>query len=523
MSVAKPIIFLSYAREDRRRVLNIYRALRNAGLNPWMDQPPKPWHNEGILPGQQWDSEIRKKISQAALVLLFLSGKSLAKQGYVQREYRLALNLALERPPASVSVVPILLESCDVPDIRVDTISLRHFQWHPQYRSTIDELVSLVTNILAPTPIEFPRPDDGTDQTSDARALFAIVGFSESVDDSMAGALTNCVAALLRGDVQAAIRASWSAKASHTDLNLENVTHALLQISDPAIATGCALVVAQLYNRRDIAASERSRFQAWLTHRVLEVGAIGAMLLTQTKRPGREAYDSLQAYAAQPNRLRGAQLLFRDFITPDSSVARLTERAPLLMWQVLANDPHLAGMEMRHLSFHDASSRFQKLVRAKDWRTREIAGAIWAADDRVPISKKLTLFEDPEPRVRFRALEGMLHARQYNGDFELIMNALLANTHTESETRSYRVHGVNDNRCVMVALEDSAFEAPSPSFWGGGLGYDFVESLDTINLRLCAFTVLGEFYEVAHPSSWHYAEGVPQWIRDSQLARSISG
>ena len=48
MNDPQPIVFLSYAKEDRRRVLNVYRALREAGLRPWMDAPPKPWHREGI-------------------------------------------------------------------------------------------------------------------------------------------------------------------------------------------------------------------------------------------------------------------------------------------------------------------------------------------------------------------------------------------------------------------------------------------------------------------------------------------
>jgi len=83
---ANPAIFLSYAKEDQRRVQNIYRHLRQAGLNPWMDHPPHPWSRDGLIPGQEWDTEIRRKLNEAALVLLFLSRISLAKRGYVQRE-----------------------------------------------------------------------------------------------------------------------------------------------------------------------------------------------------------------------------------------------------------------------------------------------------------------------------------------------------------------------------------------------------------------------------------------------------
>jgi hypothetical protein len=37
MMTEKPTIFLSYAREDRARVEQVYDALRAEGLNPWLD------------------------------------------------------------------------------------------------------------------------------------------------------------------------------------------------------------------------------------------------------------------------------------------------------------------------------------------------------------------------------------------------------------------------------------------------------------------------------------------------------
>jgi hypothetical protein len=126
----EPLIFLSYAKEDIRRVRNVYRRLRQAGLSPWMDQPPNPWGQDGILPGENWDEVIRDKITSARIVLLFLSKTSIAKRGYVQREFRLALNLAMEAPPNSISVIPVIVEPCEPPSIKVDTISLNQLQWY---------------------------------------------------------------------------------------------------------------------------------------------------------------------------------------------------------------------------------------------------------------------------------------------------------------------------------------------------------------------------------------------------------
>jgi hypothetical protein len=50
---SRPFIFLSYAREDKERVDQVYMKLKQAGLDPWMDSPPAPYKNEGIPPGIQ--------------------------------------------------------------------------------------------------------------------------------------------------------------------------------------------------------------------------------------------------------------------------------------------------------------------------------------------------------------------------------------------------------------------------------------------------------------------------------------
>jgi hypothetical protein len=135
-------IFLSYAREDKRHVDQIYLALRSLGLNPWMDNPPTPYELEGISPGQEWDTIIRRKIKEARLVLIFLSTTSISKKGYIQREYRLALSYSLERPSNDIYIMPILLEDCQPPDIRVDTANLSQFQWYPLHKKGIPNLIN---------------------------------------------------------------------------------------------------------------------------------------------------------------------------------------------------------------------------------------------------------------------------------------------------------------------------------------------------------------------------------------------
>jgi hypothetical protein len=109
-------IFLSYAREDRARVEEIYWRLRELGFRPWMD-------TNDLLPGQMWDSEIRKALTSADFVLLFFSQSSVAKRGYVQREFRLVLDALQEMPEGVIHTIPIRLDNCNIPE------QFRGLQW----------------------------------------------------------------------------------------------------------------------------------------------------------------------------------------------------------------------------------------------------------------------------------------------------------------------------------------------------------------------------------------------------------
>ena len=138
-----PLIFLCHAKEDSKKVQEIYLELRAAGLRPWMDKPPRPFELEGILPGEHWNSRIRKEIRNSAYFIAFLSKKSVSKRGYVQREFRLALNMVAEMPVGQVFLIPVLLEDCDVPETQVDSVSLRDLQWIDLTKDGVSVLINL--------------------------------------------------------------------------------------------------------------------------------------------------------------------------------------------------------------------------------------------------------------------------------------------------------------------------------------------------------------------------------------------
>ncbi len=142
-------LFLCYAKEDRPAVADIYVQLRSSGLRPFMDEPPRPHESEGIPPGAEWDSWIRTKVREVNHVLAFISKESLRKEGYVQREYRLALDSLMERPPQSPYLIPVLLEECDPSGIRVDTLDFGKLQWYRLYRDGPERLVTYLTTASA--------------------------------------------------------------------------------------------------------------------------------------------------------------------------------------------------------------------------------------------------------------------------------------------------------------------------------------------------------------------------------------
>ena len=121
MAAKHPLkIFISYASGDRVQAQKLHDHLHSLGTDPWFDV-------EDLLPGQDWKMEISTALDETDLILLCLSKKSVSKEGYVQKEMRLALDRALEIPPGEIFLIPARFEEVDLP------YSLRDFQWVDLY------------------------------------------------------------------------------------------------------------------------------------------------------------------------------------------------------------------------------------------------------------------------------------------------------------------------------------------------------------------------------------------------------
>ncbi|MFM6324973.1 MAG: SUMF1/EgtB/PvdO family nonheme iron enzyme [Microcystis panniformis] len=117
-------IFLAHASEDKPAVLALHERLKQAGYKPWLDK-------KDLIPGQIWRDEIPKAIKASQIFLACLSAKSANKQGYIQRELRIALDTLGQMLLGTIFFIPMRLEECEIPDLRLAEVglNLRDLHW----------------------------------------------------------------------------------------------------------------------------------------------------------------------------------------------------------------------------------------------------------------------------------------------------------------------------------------------------------------------------------------------------------
>jgi hypothetical protein len=129
--------------------------LKQDGFEPWLDV-------ENLLPGQDWESEIRRAIRAADIIVVGLSKKSMSTAGFVHREINYALNIADEQPEGALFIIPLRFEECQVPQ------RLQRWHWADWFEeSAYERLVlslrarAVFLRIIAPPAIqidELPKP-----------------------------------------------------------------------------------------------------------------------------------------------------------------------------------------------------------------------------------------------------------------------------------------------------------------------------------------------------------------------------
>ena len=116
-------IFLAHAKEDKDAVIGLYDRLKQQGYQPWLDE-------KDLLPGQNWGDEIPKAIRESDIFIACLSKLSVAKQSYVQREFRMALNELADKPPGTIYLIPLRLDDCQIPELRQNEYGINFQDYH---------------------------------------------------------------------------------------------------------------------------------------------------------------------------------------------------------------------------------------------------------------------------------------------------------------------------------------------------------------------------------------------------------
>jgi len=103
-------VFLCHASQDKPIVRDLYqRLLAEYWIDPWLDE-------EKLLPGHDWrEVEIPKAVRNSDVVLVALSKNAVNKDGYIQKEIKMALDAAEEKPEGTIFIIPIRIDDCDVP------------------------------------------------------------------------------------------------------------------------------------------------------------------------------------------------------------------------------------------------------------------------------------------------------------------------------------------------------------------------------------------------------------------------
>src|SRR5215467_2422870 len=86
-TVARLRVFVSYAWEDRQPVCRLCGRLAKEGFAVWLDR-------KNILPGQPWDDAILAGLRTVDAFVTCISQSSVTKEGYINKEIALAVEIA---------------------------------------------------------------------------------------------------------------------------------------------------------------------------------------------------------------------------------------------------------------------------------------------------------------------------------------------------------------------------------------------------------------------------------------------
>ena len=107
-------VFISYVHEDSAKVEMLRRSLEDSGVRVWLD-------TADLLPGQDWEEEIRRAIIDDALIFIacFSSASVARRRTYQREELLLAVEELRLRRLDDVWFIPVRFDDCIIPLLEI--------------------------------------------------------------------------------------------------------------------------------------------------------------------------------------------------------------------------------------------------------------------------------------------------------------------------------------------------------------------------------------------------------------------
>ena len=236
-------VFLSYVREDAKRVDRLQEILEGAGVSVWRD-------TEDLWPGQNWKARIRQAITTDSLVFLAcFSARSLARgKTYQNEELTLAIDELRQRRPDEPWLVPVRLDECEIPDREIGggqwfSALQRVDLFGPKESRNVARLVSTVLTLLGGTDRPAQDLPLSLDLTEQLKAMLPLPERDIALEDLVMGVVDDCTAALNNPERFPTASPDLANGPARSRFLAQQATRYLETVRPPTelLVTGCAL------------------------------------------------------------------------------------------------------------------------------------------------------------------------------------------------------------------------------------------------------------------------------------------
>ncbi len=168
-------VFLYHASQDKPAVRELYKRLSaEKWIAPWLDE-------ENLLLGQDFDFEITQAARESDAIIICLSKVSVAKEGYVNKEIRRALDIADEKPEGTIYIIPLRLDECEPSFERLKKLHWVDYFTPNAHEKLIKSLRARAKslNIEIPETVE-PKATESAEEEPDLHSFIQIPAQGES-------------------------------------------------------------------------------------------------------------------------------------------------------------------------------------------------------------------------------------------------------------------------------------------------------------------------------------------------------